>query len=206
MSGPVEIVLVLTAVGYVLVRRMMGEPAQARRMLILPAVLSLIGLSEVSGEVKTPLSLLFLVATAAISVVLGALRGASVRISQHDGLTFVRYTGVTVVLWVLNLAIEFGAHLALGATDPKDAGAVGNSLLLLLGLGILTEGLVVLYRALRSDHRVMWTQSQDGTPHRMSPFLDNLQRSLANRGDNPYDDYRAAGWKTRTDRLPDYRR
>jgi hypothetical protein len=37
-------------------------------------VLSLIGLSDVSGQVKTPLSLLFLVATAAISVLLGALR------------------------------------------------------------------------------------------------------------------------------------
>jgi hypothetical protein len=93
MSGPVQIVVVLAAVGYVLVRRVMGEPAQAKRMLVLPAVLSLIGLSGLSGQVTTPLSLLFLVATAAISVVLGALRGASVRIWQRDGLAFVRYTG-----------------------------------------------------------------------------------------------------------------
>jgi hypothetical protein len=55
-------------------------------------VLSLIGLSDVSGQVKTPLSLLFLVATAAISVLLGALRGVSVRVSQREGLAF-RYTG-----------------------------------------------------------------------------------------------------------------
>ncbi|MCW2947502.1 MAG: hypothetical protein JWR24_4219 [Actinoallomurus sp.] len=205
MSGPVEIVLIVAAVGYVLVRRVMGEPAQAKRMLVLPAVLSLIGLSDVSGEVKTPLPLLLLVATAAISVILGALRGASVRISQRDGLAFVRYTGVTVVLWVVNLAIKFGANLTLGAIDLKDAGAVGNSLLLTLGLGILAEGLVVLYRALCHDHPVMWTQGQDGAPHQMPPFLDNLRRSLTNRGDNPYDD-RAAGWNTRPDQLRDHRR
>ncbi len=93
MSGPVEIVLILAAVGYLLARRVIGEPAEAKRMLILPVVLSLIGLSDVSGQVKTPLSLLFLVATAAISVLLGALRGVSVRVSQREGLAFLRYTG-----------------------------------------------------------------------------------------------------------------
>jgi len=77
MSGPVEIVLILAAVGYLLARHVIGEPAQAKRMLILPVVLSLIGLSDVSGQVKMPLSLLFLVATAAISVLLGALRCAA---------------------------------------------------------------------------------------------------------------------------------
>jgi hypothetical protein len=197
MSGPVEIVLILAAVGYLLARRVIGEPAQAKRMLILPVVLSLIGLS---GQVKTPLSLLFLVATAAIGVLLGALRGVSVRVSQREGLAFLRYTGVTVVLWVVNLAIKFGA------IDPKDAAAVGNSLLLTFGLGILAEGLVVLYRALRNDHRVMWAQGQDGSPHRMSPFLDNLRRGMTNRADNPYDNYQVSGWKTRPDQLRDYRR
>jgi hypothetical protein len=192
MSGPVEIVLILAAVGYLLVRRLMGEPAQAKRMLVLPAVLSLIGLSDVSGQVTTPLSLLFLVATAAISVVLGVLRGASMRISQRDGLAFVRYTGITVVLWVVNLAIKFGANLALGAIDPKDAVPVGDSLLLTLGLGILAEGLVALYRALRSGHQVLWAQGQDGAPHPMSPMADDPRR-------------RALGWNTRLDQHDDRR-
>ncbi|HWC80573.1 MAG TPA: DUF1453 domain-containing protein [Pseudonocardiaceae bacterium] len=187
MSGPVEIVLILAAVGYLLLRRVMGEPAQAKRMLVLPAVLTLIGLSDVSGVVKTPLSLLFLVATGAISVVLGALRGVSVRIYQRDGLTFIRYTAVTVVLWVVNLAIKFGANLTLGAIDPKDAGAVSNSLLLTIGIGILAEGLVVLYRALRHDQPVMWSRGQDGAPHQMSPFLDNVRRRMADRDGDPYD-------------------
>ncbi len=205
MSGPVEIVVIVAAVGYVLARRMVGEPAQAKRMLVLPAVLSVIGLSDVSGHVRTPMSLLFLVATAAVSVVLGALRGVSVRISRRDGLAFVRYTGVTVVLWVVNLAIKFGADLVLGGIDRTDAGAVSNSLLFTLGLGILAEGLVVLYRALRADHPVMWAQGQGGAPHQTSLFLDNLRRSLTDGGDDPYDD-RAPGWNTRRNRLHDHRR
>jgi hypothetical protein len=160
MSGPVEIVVILAVVGYLLVRRVMGEPAQVRRMLILPAVLTLIGLSDVSGGIRTPLSLMFLVGTAAVSIVLGALRGLSVRISQQDGIAFVRYTVFTIVLWVVNLAVKFGANFALGVIDPKAAAAVGNSLLLTLGLGILAEGGVVLYRALRNGYQATGWNTQ----------------------------------------------
>ncbi|PWI44877.1 DUF1453 domain-containing protein [Streptomyces sp. ICBB 8177] len=198
MSGPVEIVLVVAGVGYVLARRLMGEPAQAKRMLVLPAVLTVIGLSDLSGQVKSPISLLFLVATAATSLALGALRGWSVRISQRDGLAFIRYTGTTVALWVLNLVIKFGANLILGAVDSKDAGAVGDSLLFTLGLGILAEGAVALYRALSADHRVMWTQGQDGAPHRMSPFLDTLQRNINGRAGGPEEGRWAGEWNTRS--------
>lgn len=181
MSGPVEIVLILAAICFVMVRRLIGEPAQAKRMLVLPAVVAVIGLTDVSGQLKTPMAAVFLVATAAISVGIGALRGASVRISQRDGLAFVRYTWVTVVLWVVNLVIKFGADVVLKAIDPKDAGAVTNSLLLTLGLGLLVEGAVVLYRALCSDHQVMWTQGKNGDPREMSPMLDNLRDSLNRR-------------------------
>ncbi|WP_037367357.1 DUF1453 family protein [Amycolatopsis orientalis] len=189
MSGPVEIVLIVAAVGYVMVRRLIGEPAQAKQMLILPAVLSAVGLSTVSGDVKTATSLVFLVGTAAISVVLGVLRGASVRISRRDGAAFVRYTPVTVGLWVANIVLKVGVNFALNAFDPRDAGGVSNSLLLTIGVGVLAEGLVVLYRALRAGHQVLWTQGRDGAPGQTSPLLDNLQRNLGGR---------AAEWNTQS--------
>ncbi|AHH98421.1 DUF1453 family protein [Kutzneria albida] len=181
MSSPVQIVLVLAAVCYVLVRRMMGEPAEAKRMLVLPAVLGAIGLSQVSADLKSPLSILFLVLTAGISVVIGALRGASVRVSARDGLAFVQYTGVTVALWVANLAVKFGANFVLRAIDPQDAAALGNSLLLTLGAGMLVEGLVVLAKAVRGEGRILWAKGKDGAPHQLSPWLDSLQQNRNGR-------------------------
>ncbi|GAA1022455.1 MULTISPECIES: DUF1453 domain-containing protein [Amycolatopsis] len=181
MSGPVEIVLIVAAIGYLMVRRLMGEPAQAKQMLILPAVLSVVGLSTLSGEVKTPASMIFLVGTAAVSVALGVLRGMSVRISRRDGTAFVRYTALTVALWVANIVVKIGVNLALDAFAPQDAGGVANSMLLTIGVGILAEGLVVLYRALRAGHQVVWTQGSDGAPAQTSPLLDNIQRNLAGR-------------------------
>ncbi|MFB9925483.1 DUF1453 domain-containing protein [Amycolatopsis halotolerans] len=181
MSGPVEIVLIVAAIGYLMVRRLIGEPAQAKQMLILPAVLSVVGLSTLSGEVKTPASMVFLVGTAAVSVALGVLRGMSVRISRRDGTAFVRYTALTVALWVANIVVKIGVNLALDAFDPQDAGGVANSMLLTIGVGILAEGLVVLYRALRAGHQVMWTQGSDGAPGQTSPLLDDIQRNLNGR-------------------------
>jgi hypothetical protein len=175
----VEVVLILAAVCYILARRMIGEPAQAKRMLILPAVFLVIGLSDVSGDTQSMVSILFLAGTGAISVVLGALRGASVRVSERDGLAFIRYTGVTVGLWVVNLVIKFGANFALGTVDAHDAASVSNSLFLTLGAGMLVEGVVVLARVLRTESRVVWSKGDDGQPHKMSPFLDELQGRLS---------------------------
>jgi hypothetical protein len=194
--------LIIAVVGYVLVRRMMGEPAQAKRMLILPAVLSVIGLTDVSGQLKSPVAVLFLVGSVAISVVLGMLRGASVRITERDGLAFVRYTWVTLVLWVINLAVKFGANLVFGAVDAKDAASVSNGLLLTLGLGILAEGLIVLTRSMRQGHQIVWTERQDGGLRQGSALLGNP----GNRAEAQP----VAEWNTRRDlrrdRRRDYRR
>jgi hypothetical protein len=199
MSGPVEIVLILAAIGYILVRRLMGEPAQTKRMLVLPAVLCIIGLSDVSGQIKSPTSLEFLVGTAAVSVVIGALRGASIRISGREGVAFVQYTWVTIVLWVLNVAIKFGGNFALGSIDPKDTSALSSSLMLTLGLGILAEGLVVLYRSLKGNYQVMWSRPKQSPSRRSSPFAEDLRQNQTSVyapqqdwGGSPYGDRRAA--------------
>lgn len=179
MSGPVEVILILAAVCYIMARRMIGEPAQAKRMLILPAVLLVIGLSQMSGDTQSAVSIGFLVVTGGISVVIGALRGASVRVSERDGLAFIQYTWVTVALWVVNLAVKFGGNFVLGVVDHQAAASVSNSLFLTLGAGMLVEGLVALARALRTDSRVAWSKGDDGQPHKMSPFLDDLQGRLS---------------------------
>jgi hypothetical protein len=184
VSGPIEIILILAAVCYVLVRRMLGEPAEARRMLILPAVLCVIGVSNVAHDATSAVPLLFLIGSGAISVVIGALRGLSVRLSDRAGLAFVRYTWVTVALWVANLAVKFGGNILIRVVDPHAAAAAGSSLLLTLGAGLLVEGLVVLARAMRTDSRVIWSTGRGGQPHQMSPLLDGLRGSMNGRSES----------------------
>ncbi|MFE7116591.1 DUF1453 domain-containing protein [Streptomyces sp. NPDC057654] len=158
---------------------MIGEPAEAKRMLILPAVLSLVGLSNLSGGHLDVDAVVFLVGTGALSVLLGVLRGVSIRLSNRDGLVFMRYTWVTVALWVLNIVAKIGANLLLGAIDPHMSGVASDSLLLTIGIGMLAEGLMVLGRAVRTDSRVVWTAGKDGQPHTSSALLDSLQERFA---------------------------
>ncbi len=63
---------------------------------------------------------------------------------------------------------------------------------------MLVEGFVVLYRALRSDHRVLWAEGKDGAPRQMSPFLDNLGHSLNDRGVYRDDADDQKVWETQT--------
>ncbi|MEV0260295.1 DUF1453 domain-containing protein [Streptomyces sp. NPDC050617] len=158
---------------------MIGEPAEAKRMLILPAVLSLVGVSNLSGGHLDAGAVVFLVATGGLSVLLGVLRGVSIRLSNRDGLVFMRYTWVTVALWVLNIVAKIGANLLLGAVDPHMSGVTSDSLLLTIGIGMLAEGLMVLGRAVRTDSRVVWTAGKDGQPHTSSALIDSLQERFA---------------------------
>ena len=176
-----DVVLIIAAVGYVMARRVRGEPAQAKRMLVLPAVLIALGSSDVSGAAHNPAALAFLVTTATISVVFGALRGLSTRLAEQNGIAYVHYTATTIVLWVLSLAAKFGLNAVFQAADPHAAAAAGNSLLLTLGAGMLLEGGVTLNRAIRTTSRVIWSKGKDGEPHTPSPYLDDLQNRWANR-------------------------
>lgn len=182
MSGPIEIIMVIAVVCYVLIRRLIGEPAEGKRMLVLPAILIVMGLFSVAKLTQTPLSVAFLVVSAAISMALGLLRGTTIQLFPRDGLVFLRYTGMTVALWVVNLAVRFGANILLRVVDPHDVAAVGSGLYLTMGAGMLCEGAVVLLKALRVDGRIVWAKGKRGGAHTMSPFLDDLQGRVPGAG------------------------
>ncbi|MCO5973796.1 hypothetical protein [Actinoallomurus soli] len=178
MSGPVEIILIIGAVGYILARRLLGEPAEAKRMLLLPAVLAVVGLTDLAKVSQSTVSIGFLVATTALSLVLGLLRGASIRVFDRDGIVYLRYTVTTVVLWGINLAVRFGASVVLGVVDPTAAHAGSSGLMLTLGAGMVVEGLAVLSKAMRTGGRIVWAKGRDGAPHTMSSLLDGLQQKV----------------------------
>ncbi len=179
MSAPLEILLVIAVVGYMLIRRLLGEPAQAKRMLVLPAVLTVIGLSSAKDVLHDPVQLGFLVVTTLIGVGLGALRGLSVRVYVRDGIANMRYTAVSIVLWVVNILIKLGGNFLLAGIDPHADG--GNTLMLTLGAGLLMEGVVVLAKAMRTGGQVIWQQGKGGAPHETSQWLNDLQSRIGRR-------------------------
>jgi hypothetical protein len=150
VPSPVTILLGVAAVGYVLWSRLRGQPLNARRLLVLPVVLTVIGVADLTGSSAPRLSRTdvgFLAAGVAISVVLGVARGATIDLYPNGGELWQRYRPVTVVAWVTLVA----AKLALAGTASvasASPGAGTHGLLLSLGASLIAEAAVVGPRAL----------------------------------------------------------
>ena len=149
-------------------------------MLLLPAVLAVIGLSSAQSVLHDPVQVGFLAVTTLLSIGIGALRGLSVRVFVRDGIVHMRYTVITIVLWVANILAKLAANFLLAMVDPHADG--GNTLMLTIGAGLLMEGVVVLAKAMRTGGQVIWQQGKDGAPHQSAKFLDDLQSRIADRG------------------------
>lgn len=139
--------LALVAIAYVLLRRLAGEPLEGRRLVLLPLVLLIVGVSQLHGVHATALDVAVLVVEGAAAAVLGAVRGMTVHVYPQGGHLWYRYRPLTIVVWVGSLLLRLGqvaaAH-ALGA----DSGVLGRALLPVLALSLLAEALVVGKRAL----------------------------------------------------------
>ncbi|HEX7305868.1 DUF1453 domain-containing protein [Lentzea sp.] len=179
MTGTVEIVLIAAAIVYVMARRLAGEPAVGKRLLLLPAVLGVIGLTQTS--VPSADAVVFLAVSVLLSAVFGVLRGLTIRTYERDGLVMLRYTVTTVVLWVASIAARFALGFAANLLDPGAVQA-GNGLMLVVGAGLLAEGLVVMSKAVRVGGRVVWAKGRDGEPHRTSAFVDSWQEKVRGTG------------------------
>jgi hypothetical protein len=184
--APLTIVLALAGLGYVLWSRTRGQPLKAKRLLVLPAVLTVIGVTDLTGSSAphlTPKDIAFLLVTVAISVVLGAARGATIELYPQQGELWQRYRRNTVALWIVLVATKLVLTVIAGAAGAS-AGGGTKTLLLSLGVSLLAEAAIVAPRALStglpfaSDHntsdggRPGPTRAGRGHPSLINQLLD----------------------------------
>ena len=149
IPAPLSILLVITAVGYVLWNRMQGRPLNIRRP-VLAIILTVLGITDLTGPSAphlTPKDVAFLLVSVAMSAVLGAARGVTIELYPQQGELWQRYRRSTVGLWI----VLFGSKLVLlviaRAAHALPGGGT-NSLLFSLGVSLLAEAAVVGLRAL----------------------------------------------------------
>ncbi|WP_211293994.1 DUF1453 domain-containing protein [Lentzea kentuckyensis] len=114
--------LIAAGVLYVLVRRFMGEPLNARDLLAPPAFLSFFGIRAVDE-----FHLTYLVPLAA-GFAFGAFRGMTIKLFERDGHLWQRYTPWTLVVWVTSLGASLGLGLLIGGHTPTQL-SIGVSML-----------------------------------------------------------------------------
>lgn len=178
----VNILLIVAGVGYILVRRMIGDIVEIKSLLVLPVVLTGVGLLQLSqhGQLddlgpQGVTTVAFLVVGIALSLGIGAVRGMTVYLAERNGELWMRYRVSTVALWVLNVAVKAAIIPVEVAVTHQSASTATHTLLLSVGLGILAESAVVLVRAMHREGTVVWAKGENGQAHRPSPVFDKAR-------------------------------
>lgn len=144
--------VVVIAVGYVIVRRFVGEPLHLRDLAVPPLILLLLGVREViAGDALTAGQTTALVAVGAIAVIFGGLRAATVGLYLRDGELWYRYRPVTFLAWGITAVV--GALVRLSVYAGTDLPDGSRSLYLSAGLTLAGESLVLAARGWCSGER-----------------------------------------------------
>jgi hypothetical protein len=149
-TGVVDIVIAIAVLGWVVVRQVQPRPVSVRGLLLLPIILVVIGVSEVSkalphGQHFTSSDGTWLAVDLAIGVVSGVVRAFTVRLFERDGVLWRQGSYWTIALWVLSVA----ARVVIGVLGSHHgAGKVlDDGLLLSFGVSLLAQYGVVGWRA-----------------------------------------------------------
>jgi hypothetical protein len=147
----VWIVVGVLVVGYLMASRLRGRPVTWRGLIVMPAILTVIGLVELvqhAAQVRG-LGVALLVAGSAVSLVFGIARGATVKLYQRDGYLWQRYQPITLVWWLVLIAVKIGMDVGAHLMHAPLAGS-SQAIMLTLGITLLGAAVAIAPRALAS--------------------------------------------------------
>ncbi|KOV80770.1 hypothetical protein [Nocardia sp. NRRL S-836] len=139
--------LIAAGVLYVLVRRFIGEPLNARDLLGPPVFLLFFGI-----RATTDFHAAYLLPLAA-GFAFGALRGMTIRLYERDGHLWQRYTPWTLLVWVTSLGVSVGLGFLVGGHAPTQ---------LSIGVSMLGELCTIGAKALNTG--IPFARNEAGSP------------------------------------------
>jgi hypothetical protein len=159
VSG-LEILVVIGIIGFVIYQQLAGQLLQGRRLIVLPAVVTIVGFINLRGHHMGPADIAWLTVGAAGSLVIGLAFGLITRLESRDGVLWGKlplrglWLWVALVVWrvlIMVLAARTDAHVAASVTP----------LLFTLGLNRLGQAAVIGLRAVRAG--IPFAPEKDGS-------------------------------------------
>ena len=157
----ITVLLAVAILAFVIYQQVVGAPLTGKRAIVLPGVLTIIGIAELSGS-KTHLpatDLVLLMVSCAIALGIGLALGAMTRIESRDGHLWTQLPQSGLLLWaglIVSRLVVIGIAEALGA----HAVAGTSAILLTLGLNRVAQALVVVPRAVAAG--IPFAPEKDG--------------------------------------------
>lgn len=148
-----QLLIVVAVLGLVISRRFRPRPVRgdARRWR-LPLILVAIGLYSVVELTKGSHAITlngddvgYLAFGGLLSLVLGVVRGITIRVYEEGGILVQRYAPATAVLWVATILVRLGLDVAAPSFGVAKAVA-GASIMFMFGISLLGEAVAVTAR------------------------------------------------------------
>lgn len=149
MHAAIVVVAVLGIVGYVITRQLAGEPLRGKRLIVLPAVLTVLGATDLGGKGHhvQAVDVVFIVISAVIAAGIGIGQGRMMRLQVRDGALWAQMPAKSLWLW-LALALSRAALTVTASGLHAHVAASTASILLVLGINRLAQAAAVAPRAL----------------------------------------------------------
>jgi hypothetical protein len=157
----IEVLAVVAIVVYVVGRQVVGEPLRGKRVILLPAILTVIGIVDLGGHHGhvQALDVIFIAISAAVAIAIGLAQGLSMRLESRDGGLWGQLPVRALWLWValiltrvLLIVVAHGAGAELAASSAP--------ILMTLGLNRLAQALVIGARAVKAG--IPFAPEKDG--------------------------------------------
>jgi len=171
-----EILAVIGIIGLVIFRQVRGEPLRGKRTVVLPAILTVIGFSDLHGNAGhlQPADVTCLVIGTIGSALIGIGFGTMMRLEARNGYLWAQLPVRGLWLWVALAAWRVAAMALAGALHAHVA-AASSTLLFSLGVNRLAQAAVIVLRALAVG--VPFAPEKDGTSFMASAFERNRAAS-----------------------------
>jgi hypothetical protein len=162
-----EVLAVIGIIGFVIYQQLAGQLLQGKRLVVLPAVVTVIGLFDLRGHHMGPADIAWLTVGAAGSLLIGLAFGLIMRLESRDGALWGKmplrglWLWVALVAWrvlIMVLAARTGAHVVASFTP----------LLFTLGLNRLGQAAVIVARAMRAG--IPFAPEKDGSTFMAGAF------------------------------------
>jgi hypothetical protein len=132
---------------FVLAKRVRGEAVrEPKKLFLLPIVVGVIGVQNVTHAKVNTIDIAVIAAGAALSLVLGLLRGKFDRVTLVNGSPFMSWSAASVAVFAGNVLAKLALD-AVGVAAGGTTAALTSSILLSLGLTLLGEAAVVWFRS-----------------------------------------------------------
>jgi hypothetical protein len=172
----VNVLIYIALIVYILYGKAKGWPMKTpKNLFLLPVLVVIIGFGDATHGTMKPFEVALTVVGGAVSLGLGLLRGRADKISIRNASPYVQWGGLSFALFATNLVVKAILDVV-GVAAGSTFSAVGNTLVLTLGLTLVGEALALLLRSgattsLRASDRPVPAQPRHATRDQLADIV-----------------------------------